>query len=235
MKTEKLKIENIPAALWGDCMDRLFIGVHGQKSNKLDFEDFADAAVGAGFGLLTFDLPEHGERADDPTPWKPQYVVPELTRVLEKAKTYTEDISLYTVSAGTFFSLGAFENETFSRAIMLSPVVDMRLLIGNLMLWSGTTEEKLRAEQTVVTDFGQTLYWDFYCWVNEHPVTKWNTPTAILSGSNDDIAQPQTVSAFAERFGCSHTVLQGGSHRFNAPEERAFARGWYAKQLGKQN
>ncbi|MBN3376592.1 alpha/beta hydrolase, partial [Clostridium botulinum] len=36
MIRENLKIKNIPAILWGNKSDKLFIAVHGNMSNKED-------------------------------------------------------------------------------------------------------------------------------------------------------------------------------------------------------
>ena len=38
-------------------------------------------------------------------------------------------------------------------------------------LWSNTTEEKLKEKQEIKTDFGQTLYWDYYEYVKDNPIT----------------------------------------------------------------
>lgn len=65
MISEKIKIENIPAIIWGEPSDRLFIFVHGKLSNKTEARDFAEIATIKGFQVLSFDLPEHGERKYD--------------------------------------------------------------------------------------------------------------------------------------------------------------------------
>ena len=54
------KIENIPAILWGEKSDNLFIAVHGNMSNKADdaIVIFAEEATAAGYQVLSFDLPK---------------------------------------------------------------------------------------------------------------------------------------------------------------------------------
>jgi hypothetical protein len=42
MKKEILKIENIPAIIWGEKSDSLYIFVHGKMSNKDEARGFAD-------------------------------------------------------------------------------------------------------------------------------------------------------------------------------------------------
>ena len=67
MKTQKLKINNIPSIIWGDKSNKVYIAVHGNLSNKEDevIKIFADKVVKKGYQLLSFDLPEHGDRKDD--------------------------------------------------------------------------------------------------------------------------------------------------------------------------
>ena len=36
MESQYVKIENIPAVLWGPAADKLFIAVHGDQFNKAD-------------------------------------------------------------------------------------------------------------------------------------------------------------------------------------------------------
>lgn len=35
MKTEKIKINNIPSIIWGEKSNKVFIAVHGNMSNKV--------------------------------------------------------------------------------------------------------------------------------------------------------------------------------------------------------
>ncbi len=67
MKRQNLKIENIPAILWGDRSDSLFVVVHGNRSNKADdaIVIFAEEATAMGYQVVSFDLPEHGDRENE--------------------------------------------------------------------------------------------------------------------------------------------------------------------------
>jgi hypothetical protein len=63
MVKNTLKINGIPAILWGRPSDKLFIAVHGHMSHKEDeiITIFVDEAIKKGYQVLSFDLPEHGE------------------------------------------------------------------------------------------------------------------------------------------------------------------------------
>lgn len=65
MIKEKLKIKDIPAIIWGKKSDKIYIYVHGKNGSKEEAEMFAEKAVDKGFQVLSFDLPEHGERKNE--------------------------------------------------------------------------------------------------------------------------------------------------------------------------
>ncbi|OON43356.1 alpha/beta hydrolase, partial [Bacillus anthracis] len=74
MLKDNFNISNIPAVLWGDRSEKVFIAVHGNMSNKEDtvIQKLAEEANQKGYQVLSFDLPEHGERTNDNTPCKVQ-------------------------------------------------------------------------------------------------------------------------------------------------------------------
>ena len=64
MKTTKIKINNIPAIIWGEESDKVYLFVHGKMSSKEAAEQFAGIAEEKGYQTVSFDLPQHGERCD---------------------------------------------------------------------------------------------------------------------------------------------------------------------------
>ena len=67
MKIERININNIPSIIWGEKSNKVFIAVHGNMSNKEDevIKILAEKLVSKGYQLLSFDLPEHGERKNN--------------------------------------------------------------------------------------------------------------------------------------------------------------------------
>lgn len=64
MLKDNFNINNIPTVLWGDKSEKVFIAVHGNMSNKEDavIQILAEEANQKGYQVLSFDLPEHGEK-----------------------------------------------------------------------------------------------------------------------------------------------------------------------------
>lgn len=233
MTSHNLKIDNIPAILWGDKSDKLFIAVHGNMSNKADdvIVAFAKEADNSGYQVLSFDLPEHGDRKSENTPFKVQNCVQDLSAVMEYAKTQWGIISLFACSMGAYFSLLSYKNEPLKQCLFLSPVVDMERMIGNMMVWFDVSEDKLENEKEIVTPIGHTLYWDYYCYVKANPIDTWNMPTAILYGSNDDVCEFDTISLFAKRFKCDLEIKDNGEHYFHTKEQLEYFVKWIKNHM----
>ena len=80
MKTERININNIPSIIWGEKSNKVFIAVHGNMSNKEDevIKILAEKVVEKGYQVLSFDLPEHGERKK----WRALFSYRRTTRIL---------------------------------------------------------------------------------------------------------------------------------------------------------
>lgn len=229
MKIERTKINNIPAIIWGEKIQKVIIAVHGNMSNKEDevIKILAEDATSKGYQVLSFDLPEHGERKlDTAYLCKVQNCVKDLKSIIEYAKTSYNEINLWACSMGAYFSLLAYKDEKIKQCLFLSPVVNMKIIIDNMMLWSNTTEEELIKKKEIKTDFGQTLYWDYYLYVKENPITNWNKKTYILYGSKDNMQNEEIIKSFSDKFNCELTILEGGEHYFHTEEQLKYYKEW---------
>lgn len=228
MERNDLRIGNIPAILWGRASEKLFIAVHGNMSHKADdaIIILAEEAILSGHQVLSFDLPGHGDRKAESLPCKVQNCIQDLNSVMRHAKLISDDISLFSCSMGAYFSLLAYGREELKQCLFLSPVVDMERIIEKMMNWFSITEERLKKEKEIPTPVGQVLYWDYYCYVKEHPVSDWKIPTSILYGSEDDLCEFDIISSFSKRFDCDLKILENGEHYFHTEEQLDFFRQW---------
>lgn len=53
-------------------------------------------------------------------------------------------------------------------------------MIRDMMGWAGVTQEQLKEAREISTTFGETLSWKYLTYAEEHPITRWDSPTAIL-------------------------------------------------------
>ncbi|MEG0453409.1 MAG: alpha/beta hydrolase [Coprobacillus sp.] len=228
MEKEILSIQKIPSIIWGTPSNKVIIAIHGSMSNKADIpiEILAKIALSKGYQVFSFDLPEHGDRKDDERLCKVQECVDDLTTMMQYAKERWSEISLFANSMGAYFSLLAYQNETIDKALFLSPVVDMERIIENMMHWFEISEERLEKEETIPTPIGQTLYWDYYCYVKEHPIKNWNIDTFILYGDKDDMCEKDTISGFVEKHNCELQVVEECEHYFHTSYQLHILETW---------
>lgn len=234
MKIKRIKINDIPSIIWGEKSNKVFIAVHGNMSNKEDevIKILAENVVSKGYQLLSFDLPEHGERKENTNYLcKVQNCVKDLNSIMEYTKENYNEVNLWACSMGAYFSLLAYKNEKIKQCVFLSPVVNMKTIIDNMMLWSNTTEKELKEKQEVKTDFGQTLYWDYYKYVKDNPITNWNKKTYILYGNKDNMQNEDIIKNFSNNFNCDLSILDGGEHYFHTEEQLKFYKKWLSKVI----
>ena len=62
MKETVFQIEQIPAILYGEEAEKLYLFVHGKCGYKEEAKDFAELVGPHGWQVLAVDLPEHGDR-----------------------------------------------------------------------------------------------------------------------------------------------------------------------------
>jgi esterase/lipase len=231
IERKKLVIDNIPAIIWGNKSDKVYLFVHGKMSCKEEAEGFAEKAVEKGFQVLSFDLPEHGERKIESYPCNVLNGVHDLEVIGEYVKREWKEISLFATSLGAYFSLLAYKDLPVKKCLFLSPLLDMERLIKNMMMWFQVSEERLESEREIPTPMGETLSWEYYSYVKAHPVLRWDKRTAILYGSEDNLTEREVIDDFVKRFHAELTVLQGSEHYFHTGEQLDFLDQWLNEQI----
>ncbi len=181
--------------------------------------------------MLSFDLPEHGDRKNEAYACKVQNCVKDLNTIMNYAQSLSNNISVFACSIGAYFTLLAYKDKLLKQCLFLSPVVNMKRIINNMMTWFNVSENRLKSEKEISTPIGQTLYWDYYCYVKEHPIAAWNKPTSILYGSKDNLCEFDVVASFVKRFNCNLQVMEQGEHYFHTEEQLQFLRQWIKKYI----
>ena len=201
-------------------MKHIMIYVHGKGGSAAEAEHYK--ALFPEAEVLGFDY-----RAQ--TPWEAKAEFPQF---FEKQRKQCDRLTLAANSIGAFFSMSSLDETLIDRAYFISPVVDMKNLIENIMLWTGVSERELAEKQEIPTQFGETLSWKYLTYVRAHPIA-WHVPTRILYGAHDDLTSPETISAFARRVGAELTVMPDGEHWFHTEEQLRFLDAWITEGAGR--
>ena len=164
------------------------------------------------------------------TPWEAKK---EFSAFFAVQRSQCEHLTLVANSIGAFFALSSLDEMLVDRAYLISPVVDMEALICNVMQWANVTEQELAEQREIATDFGETLSWEYLCYVRKHPII-WNVPTCILYGEHDNLTSLETVSAFAEQHHAELTVMPDGEHWFHTEKQMQFLNHWI-RECSRQN
>lgn len=231
MKQTVFAIEHIPAVVYGDESEQVYLFVHGRHGCKEEGADFAALACPKGWQVLGIDLPEHGVRKGEAERFDPWHAVPELRAVMAYIRPRWSRVALRASSLGAWFSMLAFVQEPLEQCLMVSPILDMEGLIRTMMGWSGVTEGELEERGTVSTSFGETLSWRYYQYAKDNPIQTWLWPTAVLYAEGDELTPRQTAEDFAARFGCGLTVMENGEHWFHTPEQLDFLDRWTQERI----
>ena len=117
MNLEKIRIDGIPAILWGEASDQWILAAHGGHSSKIDdcIWVLAEEATKQGYQVLSFDLPQHGERVYETDFIMPDECVRELKLLYAYAKERAQKVSLFGCSMGAYFQLLAFAEADIDR------------------------------------------------------------------------------------------------------------------------
>lgn len=199
-------------------MDKKIIYIHGKGGN-------AEEAVH--YKYLFNDCDVVGFDYASQTPWEARE---EFPRFFDEVCQNGQPVEIIANSIGAFFAMSALSGKRIEKAFFISPIVDMEKLISDMMLWENVTEAELRAKKEIRTAFGETLSWEYLCYVRENPIV-WGVPTHILYGDQDNLTSYETISGFAERVGATLTVMRGGEHWFHTESQMDFLDQWIKRHI----
>lgn len=230
MRKQQIIIEHIPAIIWGEKSDKVTLFVHGKMSNKESAEQIAKILECRGCQTISFDLPEHGERIHKKDKCDIWTGIRDLTAIGNYTFSTWKTVSLYACSLGAFFSLHAYHNRKFKNCLFQSPIVDMNYLIQQMFLWFSVSEEELKEKKQIQTSI-DTLSWEYYRYVQNHPITIWNAPTKILYAEKDTLQNRIVIDNFAEKFHCQLTVAKESDHAFLSKDDVQIVEKWITENI----
>lgn len=230
IKMQKILIKGIPSIIWGEPSEKVYIHVHGKMSRKEYAQTFAEIAEKKGYQTLSFDLPEHGDRIDRNNRCDIWNGIRDLNLIADYAFSEWNMVSLYACSLGAYFSLNAYPDRKIAKCLFQSPVVDMEYLVQQMFVWFQVSEEKLRDEKEISTPV-DALRWDYYQYVKNHPICRWDIPTTILYGGKDDMQSAEVIQKFVQKYRCSLTISQDSEHAFMQECDAGIVRLWLNENI----
>lgn len=224
----------IPAIIWGESSNKILIEVHGNLSNKEDIviSTIAKCAVQLDYQVISFDLPEHGDRHDTSYKCEPTNCISDLKAVYKYSKSIGSEISIFGCSMGAFFSLLAYKDYDINKTMFLSPIVNMERIITNMMQSFNVSEERLELEHQIELPIGQTLDWDYYSFVKDNQIPyKWDSPINILYGKNDMMCEWSILSEFVTRYNATIKIDENGEHYYHTEKHMDTINQWMNEVL----
>ena len=197
-------------------MKQLVLYIHGKGGSAEEAKHYQP--LFAGSDVRGFDYKAQ-------TPWEAKS---EFSRLYDLYSRGYGSVVLIANSIGAFFAMSALAEKKISRALFISPIVDMEKLITDMMTWANVTEAQLQSEKEIPTAFGETLSWEYLCYLREHPI-RWSIPTRILYGGKDHLTSRETVSAFAALIGAELTVVEEAEHWFHTEEQMEALDAWISR------
>ena len=78
----------------------MYIYLHGQGGNKEEASLLASIVCAQGWQVVSFDLPQHGERTQEEVSFVPWHIIPELHHILRYVKQHWTVHALFANSIG---------------------------------------------------------------------------------------------------------------------------------------
>ena len=199
-------------------MKRLVIYIHGKGGNAEEAKHYQP--LFAESDVIGFDY-------QSKNPWEAKI---EFSHFYDMHSKGYDSVILVANSIGAFFAMSALSEKKISQALFISPIVNMEKLIMDMMLWSKVTEDELQSKKEISTAFGETLSWEYLCYVRKYPI-KWHIPTCILYGGKDNMTSRETISEFADSIGATLSVMEDGEHWFHTDEQMRVLDDWIIRSV----
>lgn len=193
--------------------DTVVVYVHGKGGSVSEAEHYK--RLFPDYDMVGFDY-----KAQTPCQAKSEFPI-----ILKNISANYNHVVLVANSIGAYFCMCAFPQEKIERAYFISPIVDMEGLILDMMRLSGITENDLQKRQTVLTELGETLSWEYLSYIRNNPVC-WNVFTEVLYGEKDNLTSKETIVNFVNGHNANLTITKNGEHWFHTAEQLKFLDKW---------
>ena len=161
-------------------MKNMVVYIHGKGGSAEEAKRYTP--LFAGYDVVGFDYRAH-------YPWEAREEFPAF---FEGQKRGYDSVTIIANSIGAYFAMSALTEAYVDKALFISPIVNMEKLITDMMAWSNVTEERLRREKEISTDFGEKLSWEYLCYVRRNPIIAYGDERGVAMvpyGRTDEIGR----------------------------------------------
>lgn len=197
----------------GTHLKKVIIYIHGKGGNYLEAEQYKKNCPG-------FDI--YGIDFNDYLPW---IVKNKFVDFYNNVQNKYDQIYILANSIGAYLAMHSLQKCKIKKALFISPILDMEQLIIDMINWANTSEKELAEKREIQTDFGETLSWEYLCFVRDNPII-WNVKTEILYAEHDNLTSRKTVDEFINSHDAHLTVMENGEHWFHTDEQIEFLNNW---------
>ena len=199
-------------------MNKALIYIHGSGGNIEEADHYRPLFID--YDVIGFDYKSCN-------PWDARIEFKEYFNTIQKDY---DEIIIIANSIGAYFVMCSLNEYDIKKTYFISPVVDMKKLIENMMLWANVSIEELKEKKRIETAFGETLDYEYYCYVKDNPL-KWNKESYILYGEKDNLTSLETIESFAKETASHLTIMKDGEHWFHTDEQLKFLDEWIKNTL----
>lgn len=221
MKKERININGIPAILWGDESTQIVIVTHGSQSHKEDrfIQCCAENLCKRGFQVLSFDLPEHGERKAKLPIHTVRQAIEDLNEIYNYSNQRYSSIIGIGCSLGAYYTLVAYQRKPLKYGALLSPVVDLIELTHQMLENDSRTIEDVMIQNEITLSNGIVVRYEDYQYLRDHQVSKITFPLSILYGLNDKLISYRSIEKFISKHDCECIISDKSKHYFHTKED----------------
>lgn len=199
-------------------MEIVILYIHGKGGNALEAKQYKDNCLGFDIVGLDYEID---------FPW---IVEKPINDIYYRLSHQYECIYVIANSIGAYFTMHTLKNCKIEKALFISPIVNMERVILDMMKYANVSEEQLRHEGEIKTDFGEILSWKYLKFVRNHPI-EWYVPTEILYPQNDHLTSIKTINEFVSKHNAKLTIMENGEHWFHTDEQLTFLNHWMKKVI----
>jgi len=221
MKKEKIIIHGVSVILWGEKSSRVAIVTHGSQSHKEDrfIQACANNLCNRGFQIISFDLPEHGERRNTTPIHTINQVMVEMKIIMHFAIEHYSSIYLIGCSLGAYYTLLAYQSNSIEQCALLSPVVDLIELTLEMLENDNRTINDVIENNQIILSNGIIVRLEDYQYLIEHKIKEIQFPISILYGQKDKLIRFESIQKFVRSYDCECIVSKKSEHHFHTIED----------------